>query len=253
MSQPLLELENLRAGYASSTVLDGISFSLNPGDSLALLGRNGVGKSTLLTSCMGLTRQHSGRILWQGEDISTAPTSQRAHLGLGWVPQERLVFASLTVDEHLSSVARPGPWTADRVYQLFPSLSERKKNRGLQLSGGEQQMLALGRALVTNPRLLLLDEPMEGLAPVIVQQLVQVLRELIAQDSLAIILAEQHAQLALSLTEKVIVLDRGRIVHQGLSSQLKANPSTLNQLLGVNSQGASSQGASSAYILEPSS
>lgn len=234
MSQALLQLQDLRAGYGASTILDGISLSLQPGDSLALLGRNGVGKSTLLTSCMGLTSHHSGSIHWQGRQISSLPTSQRAQLGLGWVPQERLVFPSLTVDEHLSAVARPGPWTAKRVYQLFPSLNDRKKNRGLQLSGGEQQMLALGRALVTNPRLLLLDEPMEGLAPVIVQQLVKALRELTSENSLAIILAEQQAQLALSLTEQVVVLDRGRIVHQGPSSQLKDDPETLAQLLGVN-------------------
>lgn len=239
----LLELDELRAGYGTSTVLDGVSLSVPEGGSLALLGRNGVGKSSLITSCMGLTQQHGGRVLWRSRDISTVPTFERAQLGLGWVPQERLVFASLSVDEHLTAVARPGHWTRKRVYELFPSLAQRQSNRGLQLSGGEQQMLALARALVTNPQLLLLDEPMEGLAPVIVQQLVEVLRQLIAAGSVAVVLAEQHARLALGLTREAVVLDRGRIVHRSPSAELANKPERLAELLGVQRAATPSVGA----------
>jgi branched-chain amino acid transport system ATP-binding protein len=229
----LLCARGVFAGYGESVVLEDISISLAEGDSLALLGRNGVGKTTLLTTLMGLTRLHGGSIAFAGRDISHLPTHGRAALGLGWVPQERMVFPSLTVAEHLLAVARRGEWTAERVYQMFPRLLERSGNFGNQLSGGEQQMLAIARALVTNPRLLLLDEPMEGLAPLIVLELARAIRTLVKETKLAIIVVEQHAKLALGLTERAVVLDRGRIVYEGPSEKLANDPAALHQLIAV--------------------
>jgi branched-chain amino acid transport system ATP-binding protein len=229
----LIRVEGLSAGYGASVVLEDVGFSLASHGSLALLGRNGVGKSTLLMTLMGLTRQHRGQILLSGVDLSRQATHRRAHAGLGWVPQERWVFPSLTVAEHLSAVARPGPFTQERIYALFPRLLERRRNLGNQLSGGEQQMLAIARALVTNPRVLLLDEPMEGLAPIIVQELAAVMRALCADRTLALMVVEQHARLALSLTEEVLVLDRGRIVHRGKSADLAADEALQARLLAV--------------------
>ena len=229
----LLALENVTAGYGDSVVLENVGLRLKEGDSLALLGRNGVGKTTLLVTLMGLTRLRGGEIRWRGADLSALPTYRRAHVGLGWVPQERYMFASLTVEEHLTAVARPGPWTPERVYGLFPRLEERRRNLGNQLSGGEQQMLAIARALMVNPRLLLLDEPMEGLAPIIVQELMAVIRDLIAEGGMAVIVVEQHAKLALSITEQAIVLDRGRVVHVSDSESLLEDPETLHRLVAV--------------------
>jgi branched-chain amino acid transport system ATP-binding protein len=229
----LLRLANVHAGYGAAIVLEDVSFALSEHASMALLGRNGVGKSTLLMTLMGLTRMQRGSVSFAGVDLARLPTYRRARHGLGWVPQERWVFASLTVAEHLSAVARPGPFSPARVYALFPRLAERRSNLGNQLSGGEQQMLAIARALVTNPRLLLLDEPMEGLAPIIVQELLAVMRELVAQREFALLVVEQHAQLALSLTDEALVLDRGRIVYQGASARLAADHATLGRLLAV--------------------
>ena len=227
----LLELDEVRAGYGSSVVLDGVSLALAEADALAILGRNGVGKTTLLVTVMGLTTLHGGALRWRGHDLGATATFQRARAGIGWVPQERLVFRSLTVHEHLTAVARPGRWTPARIYELFPGLARRRTNLGDQLSGGEQQMLAIARALMTNPRLLLLDEPLEGLAPIIAQELVRVIRTLRSDAGMAIVVVEQHARIALSLTERAIVLDRGRIVHRGDSRQLLDEPDTLHRLL----------------------
>ncbi len=229
----LLAVEGLRAGYAGSVVLDDVSLELAAGDSLAVLGRNGVGKTTLLVTLMGFTEQTRGTIRFGGAAIDKLPPHRRARAGLGWVPQERLMFASLTVEEHLTAVARPGRWTRERVYELFPRLSERRRNFGNQLSGGEQQILAIARALMTNPRLLLLDEPMEGLAPIIVQDLVRVLGELVRDAELALIIVEQHARLALSLARQALVLDRGRVVHRSDSRTLLDDPGTLSRLVTV--------------------
>lgn len=229
----LLVLDNVTAGYGESVVLEGISFALQDGDSLALLGRNGVGKTSLLVTLMGLTQLHGGAIRWRGGDIARVPTYKRAHAGLGWVPQERHMFPSLTVEEHLTVVARPGEWTLDKVYRIFPRLQERRANMGNQLSGGEQQMLAIGRALMVNPRLLLLDEPMEGLAPIIVQDLMRVIRGLVIDSGMSVIVVEQHAKLALSLTQRAIVLDRGRIVHEADSRSLMEDAATLSRLVAV--------------------
>jgi branched-chain amino acid transport system ATP-binding protein len=229
----LLVVEGVTAGYGESVVLEDVSFALEEGDSMALLGRNGVGKTTLLVTLMGLTRLHRGTLRWRGADLAALPTHRRSHAGLGWVPQERFMFPSLTVEEHLTAVARPGRWTVPRVYEVFPRLAERRANFGNQLSGGEQQMLAIGRALMVNPQLLLLDEPMEGLAPIIVQELMNVIRELVDEGGMAVIVVEQHAKLALTLTRKAVVLDRGRVVHRADSEALLADPERLHRLVAV--------------------
>ena len=229
----LVGFDRVSAGYGASVVLDDVSLSLDEGDSLALLGRNGVGKTTLLVTLMGLTRVHGGALRWRGGDFSMLSTYQRAQAGIGWVPQERYMWPSLTIEEHLTAVARPGRWTVARIYELFPRLQERRANFGNQLSGGEQQMLAIARALVVNPALLLLDEPMEGLAPIIVQDLMKVIRGLIDAGGMAVVIVEQHAKLALSLTRQTVVLDRGRVVHRGASEQLLGDPETLHQLVAV--------------------
>jgi branched-chain amino acid transport system ATP-binding protein len=229
----LLAVEGITAGYGESVVLEDVSFALEDGDSMALLGRNGVGKTTLLVTLMGLTRLHRGTLRWRGADLAALPTHRRSHAGLGWVPQERFMFPSLTVEEHLTAVARPGRWTVPRVYGVFPRLAERRANFGNQLSGGEQQMLAIGRALMVNPQLLLLDEPMEGLAPIIVQELMNVIRELVDDGGMAVIVVEQHAKLALTLARKAVVLDRGRVVHRADSEALLADPERLHRLVAV--------------------
>ena len=229
----LLALDGVTAGYGASVVLEDISLKLDEGDSLALLGRNGVGKTTLLVTLMGLTRVHRGALRWRGTDLAALSTYRRAQAGIGWVPQERYMWPSLTIEEHLTAVAREGRWTVQRLYELFPRLEERRANLGNQLSGGEQQMLAIARALVVNPRLLLLDEPMEGLAPIIVQDLMRVIRDLVSEGGMAVVIVEQHAKLALSLTRQTIVLDRGRIVHRGTSAELQNDPDRLHRLVAV--------------------
>ena len=229
----LLELNNVWAGYGDATVLEDISFSLDPGASLALLGRNGMGKSTLLATLMGAARQTRGSIRFDGRDLTLVPSHRRAQAGLGWVPQERDIFASLSVEENLTVVARSGPWSLKKVYATFPRLKERRANMGNQLSGGEQQMLAMGRALMINPRLLLLDEPLEGLAPLIAQELLGVIACMVRDGSMAVILVEQHAQQILPITRQAIVLERGGIVHQGMSEELADNPGLLDRWLGV--------------------
>jgi branched-chain amino acid transport system ATP-binding protein len=229
----LIRAEGLTAGYGDSIVLEDVSLSIDEGGSLALLGRNGVGKSTLLLTLMGLTRLQRGRLTFRGSDITGVPAWRRAHAGLGWVPQERFMFPSLTVDEHLTVVERPGAWNAERVYKVFPRLEERRRNFGNQLSGGEQQMLAIARALMTNPKLLLLDEPMEGLAPIIVQELVKVIGGIVRAGEFAVIVVEQHARLALGLTTQAMVLDRGRVVHRSTSEALLADPTMLDRLVAV--------------------
>ena len=229
----LLAVEGLTAGYGDAVVLEDVALSLDEGDSLALLGRNGMGKTTLLVTLMGLTRMRSGTLRWRGGNLAALPTHQRSRSGIGWVPQERYMFASLTVEEHLTAVARPGPWNVARIYATFPRLEERRANFGNQLSGGEQQMLAIGRALMVNPALLLLDEPMEGLAPIIVQELMGVIGRLVSESGMAVIVVEQHAKLALSLTKTAIVLDRGRVVHRSDSESLLSDPDMLHRLVAV--------------------
>jgi branched-chain amino acid transport system ATP-binding protein len=229
----LLALDGVTAGYGASVVLEDVSLTMTEGDSVALLGRNGVGKTTLLVTLLGLTRVHRGALRWRGGDLAVLSTYQRAQAGLGWVPQERYMWPSLTIEEHLTAVARPGRWTLAQVYTQFPRLSERRRNLGNELSGGEQQMLAIARALMVNPRLLLLDEPMEGLAPIIVQELLHVLRSLVTDSGMAIVVVEQHAKLALSLTKHAIVLDRGRVVHRSDSAALLQDPDTLHRLIAV--------------------
>ncbi|MGH8852597.1 MAG: ABC transporter ATP-binding protein [Casimicrobiaceae bacterium] len=229
----LLVVERVTAGYGDSVILEDVSLELDEAGTLALLGRNGVGKTTLLMTLMGLTRVKRGKVVWRGANVTRLPTFRRARAGFGWVPQERLVFPSLTVEEHLTVVARPGGWTLDRVYAMFPQLRQRRHNLGSQLSGGEQQMVAIARALMTNPKVLLLDEPMEGLAPIIVQDLIQLIHELVRAREFAVIVVEQHARLALRLTQQAIVLDRGRVVHRSSSDELLNDPATLDRLVAV--------------------
>jgi branched-chain amino acid transport system ATP-binding protein len=228
-----LVLAGVSAGYGDTIVLERIALDLPPGGSLALLGRNGVGKTTLLATIMGQTRLRAGSIRFAGREIAAMRPFRRARLGIGFVPQEREIFPSLTVAENLLVAARPGPWSRDRVYDFFPSLAERHRHRGNQLSGGEQQMLAIGRALMGNPSLLLMDEPLEGLAPVIVDALLAGLDRLRQTDDLALLLVEQHARLALGLTQQAIVLDRGVVVFSGPSGALLAAPDRLEALISV--------------------
>jgi len=229
----LLKVERLSAGYGQAVVLQDVSFSLDEGATLALLGRNGTGKTTLINTLAGATRQHGGTITLGGATLHKLASHQRAAAGIGWVPQERNIFKSLTVDENLTAVARPGRWTPDAVYAMFPRLAERKGNLGTQLSGGEQQMLAVGRALVLNPRLLLLDEPLEGLAPIIVEELLRAIRRITRDEGLAAIIVEQHPQAILAISDRAVVLDRGTVVHSGTARELRADPALLDRLLGV--------------------
>ncbi len=229
-----LVLKDVSAGYGETVVLDGVSLSLPPGETLTVLGRNGVGKTTLLATVLGHTRLHGGSIRFGEREIGALPVYRRAHLGLALVPQERHIFRSLTVEENLTVGATNGPWNLARVYDFFPSLGARRRNGGDRLSGGEQQMLAMGRALMTNPQFLLMDEPLEGLAPVVVDQLLAGLERLKHEEGLAMILVEQHAHLALEFAENVIVLDRGMIAYQGKSRDLAADASLMSKLLGVN-------------------
>ncbi len=227
-----LVLENVEAGYGETIVIEGISLAVPPGGTLAVLGRNGVGKTTLLATIMGHTKLRAGTIRY-GVDISNLPPYRRARLGIGFVPQEREVFGSLTVAENMAVAARPGAWSQERIYDLFPSLAARRTSRGSQLSGGEQQMLAIGRALMGNPSLLLMDEPLEGLAPIVVDGLLVVLERLKREAGLALVLIEQHARIALEFAAAAIVLDRGAIVFSGASCELLDAPDRLGSLLAV--------------------
>jgi branched-chain amino acid transport system ATP-binding protein len=229
----LLRVENLSAGYGEAVVLHDVSLSLAQGATLALLGRNGVGKTTFMDTLAGATRQHGGRIFLGDVALHALPSHQRAAAGIGWVPQERNIFKSLTVHENLDAVARLGHWTPARVYELFPRLAERKGNLGSQLSGGEQQMLAIGRALVLNPRLLLLDEPLEGLAPIIVEELQRVIRHLTRDEGLSAIIVEQHPQAILAISDRAVVLDQGRVRHEGDAAALLDSPQLLETLIGL--------------------
>jgi branched-chain amino acid transport system ATP-binding protein len=233
MADPLLALTDVRAGYGDAVVLDGIALEVPDGGSLALLGRNGVGKSTLLLTIMGFTRDSRGANAWRGRDITRLAPHRRARDGIGWVAQEREIFPSLSVEENLLVASRPGRWDLAAVYDLFPRLNERRASRGNHLSGGEQQMLATARALMTNPALLLLDEPLEGLAPIIVEELTAAIRRLTADEGTAFILVEQHAEVALSLTSDAIVLERGAIVHRAHSQDLLKDHATLDRLIGL--------------------
>ena len=233
MAEPLLALRGVRAGYGDSVVLDDISLEIPERGSLAVLGRNGVGKSTLLLAIMGFADITRGTIAWRGQDITGLPPHRRARLGLAWVAQEREIFPSLTVDENLSVAATPGRWDLRAVRGLFPRLAERRRHKGNELSGGEQQMLAIARALMTNPALLLLDEPLEGLAPIIVEELAEAIRRMMAEEGTAALLVEQHAEIALALTEEAVVIERGQIVHRGRSRALPEDADTLERLVGM--------------------
>ena len=233
----LLVLDDVRAGYGDAVVLESLSLAVPENGSLAVLGRNGVGKSTLLLTIMGYTNVARGRILGRGEDITARPPHRRARAGLGWVAQEREIFPSLSVEENLTVAARTGRWDLKAVYALFPRLADRRHNMGNQLSGGEQQMLAIARALMTNPALLLLDEPLEGLAPIIVEELTAAIRRMVGEEGTAVILIEQHAEVVLSLTRDAVVMERGVIVHRAPSRELLEDAATLDRLIGLRIEG----------------
>ena len=229
----LLRVEKLSAGYGEAVILSDVSLALDAGETLALLGRNGTGKTTLINTLAGATRQHGGAIMLAGIPLHRLPSHERAAAGIGWVPQERNIFKSLTVHENLTAVARPGPWTPARVYEMFPRLAERQANLGTQLSGGEQQMLAVGRALALNPRLLLLDEPLEGLAPILVEELLRAIARITRDEGLSAIIVEQHPQAILAISDRAVVLDHGTVVHSGTAAELRDAPELLDRLLGV--------------------
>ena len=229
----LLKMEGVSAGYAGAVVLQDVSLSMQEGQTLALLGRNGTGKTTLINTIIGVTQHYKGSVALSGQLLQKLSPHQRATAGVGWVPQERNIFKSLTVHENLTAIERPGPWTPARVYEMFPRLAERKQNMGTQLSGGEQQMLCIGRALVLNPRLLLLDEPTEGLAPILVEEVIQGIRRVTQEEGLSAIIVEQHPQLILAISERAVVLDRGTVVHEGSAAELRDDHEKLNHLLGV--------------------
>jgi branched-chain amino acid transport system ATP-binding protein len=229
----LLTIEGLRAGYGEAVVLPNLSLRLPDGEVLALLGRNGTGKTTLINSIVGVTRRFGGTVALSGRDLTSMRPDQRARAGIGWVPQERNIFRSLTVEENMTAVAQPGPWTVQKVYEMFPRLKERRGNFGNQLSGGEQQMLAIGRALTLNPKVLLLDEPTEGLAPIIVEELLAALGKITRAGGICAIIVEQNAQKILGLADRVVILERGTIVHDAAAAALKADPAALERHLGV--------------------
>jgi branched-chain amino acid transport system ATP-binding protein len=234
MAKPdVLTLKKLSAGYGEAQVLREVSLSIPAGQSLALLGRNGMGKTTLINSIVGVTRYRGGTIMLDGKDITAMRPDQRAHAGIGWVPQERNIFKSLTVEENLTAVARPGAWTVDKVYDMFPRLQERRQNLGTQLSGGEQQMLAIGRALILNPRIMLLDEPLEGLAPILVEELLVALQRIIREEGISAILVEQNAKKILGIVDQAVIIERGGIVHKSDSTTLRNDQATLETYLGV--------------------
>jgi len=228
----LLRVENLRAGYGEAIVIDGVDMTLGEGRSLALLGRNGVGKTTLLATLVGITRRRAGSITIGGKDITHLRPDQRVAAGLGWVPQERNIFKSLTVDENLTAVARPGRYTPARAYEMFPRLSERKGNLGTQLSGGEQQMLAIGRAMMAKPELLLLDEPSMGLAPLIVEEIFRIILQIRSEGS-TVLLVEQNAHAALDISDYSYVIESGKIVLEGSGAEVAHNPAVMAAYLGI--------------------
>jgi branched-chain amino acid transport system ATP-binding protein len=228
-----LELRQVSAGYGETVVLEDINLTLASGENISVIGRNGVGKTTLLATVMGHTTLHSGDIMLEGVSLVRMPPYRRATAGLGFVPQEREIFPSLSVRENLEVGARAGPWTQERVFDLFPRLKERLGNMGNQLSGGEQQMLSIARALMTNPRVLLMDEPTEGLAPVVVEALTGVLLQLRGEGGLSIVLVEQNSRVALAFSPRAVVMNKGRIVYDGASETLQADAALLETYLGV--------------------
>jgi branched-chain amino acid transport system ATP-binding protein len=228
----VFEIRNLYGGWGATTIVEDLSISVMPGETVSIIGRNGVGKSTLLELVVGRAHRHQGSIILNDKDISVLPIHERVKCGLGYVPQRREVFPSLTVEEHFAIAVQPGVWTEEAVFAIFPSLADRRHTLGRHLSGGQQQMLAIARALLTNPKLIVMDEPSEGLAPVVVDQLIEAIQRL-GRNGLAILLVEQSLEVAFSLSNRVVIMDRGRIVHEGTSKQLSRDPKLLSELMGL--------------------
>ena len=228
----MLSIRGLMGGWGPTVIVEGVDLLLAEGETLAIIGRNGVGKTTLLELITGRARRWAGEILLRATDITCIPIHRRAHAGIGHVPQQREVFRSLTVDEHLLVAARPGRWDRQRVFELFPSLANRRSSLGYQLSGGEQQMLAIARALVGNPSVLLMDEPSEGLAPVVIDEMIEAMRLLTQSKTLSILLVEQRVDVAQQLADRFVVMDRGRITHQGMTRELE-DQGRLAELVGL--------------------
>ena len=229
----MLEIRGLTGGWGPTTVIEDLSITVQAGETVSIIGRNGVGKSTLLELIIGRAQRRSGAVLIGATDLAPLCTFQRSAAGLGYVPQEREVFASLTVKENLAVAQRPGRWTAAAVLNLFPGLANRLTSLGRQLSGGEQQMLSIARALVGNPQVLLMDEPSEGLAPVVVEQLVSALKAVVGDGSLAVLLVEQRIEVALDLASRCVIMDRGRIVHEATSAAMRAEPARIGEWMGL--------------------
>lgn len=233
LDRPVLDIRALRGGWAATTVIENLSIAIKPGETISIVGRNGVGKSTLLELIVGRATRHSGQILLEATDITALPIHKRSQLGIGYVPQQREIFPSLTVREHLAIAARGAPWNVEKIFALFPLLDRRALSLGSELSGGEQQMLSLARALMGNPRVLLMDEPSEGLAPVVIEQLVLSLQRVVEDEKLAVLLVEQRVDIALDLSQRCIVMDRGNIVFDGATAVLKEDDAQLVQLMGL--------------------
>ncbi len=229
----ILDVRKLDAGYGAAKVLHGVEFTVSRGEMLVVLGRNGVGKTTLLETICGLTTWQAGEILFKGQNIERLAPYRRNRMGIGWSPQEREVFPSLSVQENLAVVYRGGKWTIDKLYDLFPRLRARRDNYARLLSGGEQQMLAIARALASDPDLLLLDEPVEGLAPLVVQEMVAAINRMRAEAALTIVMVETKHEVALAHSDRCIVLDHGVIVHAAPSAEMLADHALLDRLLGV--------------------
>jgi len=229
----MLEIKDLSGGWQSTTVIEDLSFRLQPQETVSIIGRNGVGKTTLLELIMGRAQRSSGNIRIGGLDIGASSTFQRSQAGIAYVPQSREVFPSLTVAENLLVARRPGPWAEQRIFDLFPSLAARRGSFGRHLSGGEQQMLSIARALIGNPRVLLLDEPTEGLAPLVVEHLIGAIHTVVGDSELAVLLVEQNVTVALDLSTRCLVMDRGRFVFEESSAVLRKDLGRVSDLMGL--------------------
>ena len=246
MTALALEAENLQTYYGKSHILRGVSLEVREGEIVTLLGRNGAGKSTTLRSLMGLTRAREGVVKFFGNVTTDLPSYRIASLGVGFVPEGRKIFPNLTVEENLKvPMERPGPWDIARIYQLFPRLEERKSNKGRQLSGGEQEMLAIARALLLNPKLIMLDEPSQGLAPLIVQEVFKVIKSA-REQGISVLLVEQNVRAAVEIADRAYVLDDGHVVYSGIAAEFAKDEKRVRALAGASAENWEPQGKEAA-------